>query len=329
MAEDLDEIQDLPSSEQAQIDEAGQAPEGEPVGNAESSPAANGDTADTLSIIRDVVSDKQEDTVAGSQPAEGEVEPEEGIQAKEPDNENYTDVPFHKHPRFQQVVREKRAAEQDAVRYRNVETFLRDNGLGAEEAADMLTLGAMLKHNPAAAWEKIRPWAEKAAIAAGAILPPDIMQRVQAGEISPQVAQELSRAKGQQASFEAERQMLAQRQQQALLVQMDTELKNAAAVWGQSRETRDPHFAAKLPALQREIAFLQMTEGRPTSPAAVQAQCERAYASVNSSFRPPQPAAQAAPKRASRPVTGGQVAGTSTAPKPQSTLDIIRMKTGG
>lgn len=328
MAEELDEIKDLPSSEQATLDEAGQAPSGDPVGDAGASTATKGETADTLGIIRDVVASETKVEAAGSQP-EGEAGADEGVQSKEPDDEGYTDVPFNSHPRFQHLLRRVKRSEEDAGRYRNVEQFLTDNGLAADEAADMLMLGALLKHNPAAAWEKLRPWAEKAAIAAGAILPPDLQQRVSAGEITPQVAQELSRARGQQTSYEAQRQLDGQRSEREQMLRLDAELKGAASSWGQERELRDPHFAAKMPALQREIAFLQTTEGKPRTAAAVREQCERAYAAVNTSFRPPAPPAAAPVKRATRPVTGGQVAGTSSTPKPQSTLDIIRAKVGG
>lgn len=327
MAEELDETESLPSSEQATLDEAGQAPSGEPVGDAGASTATTGETTDTLSIIRDVVGGKDAVEAAGSQP-EGEAEPDEGIQTKEPDDEGYTDVPFNSHPRFQHLLRRVKRAEEDAGRYRNVEQFLSTNGLAADEAADMLMLGAMLKHNPAAAWEKLKPWAEKAAIAAGAILPPDLQQRVSAGEITPQVAQELSRARGQQTSYEAQRQLEAQRSQQEQFARLDADLKGAAASWGQEREVRDPHFAAKMPALQREIAFLQTTEGKPRTPAAVREQCERAYAAVNQSFRAPTPAAQTPPKRPTRPVTGGQVAMKTPAPDFKSELDVVKYVVG-
>lgn len=321
MAKELDEIEDLPSSEQADVDENDQIADLDD--SAGSSSAADEDQSDTLSVVRDVVAAggevEQEDQ--GSSP-EGEEETVETAQATT-DDEDYTDVPFHKHPRFQHLLREKKAAEVDAVRYRNVESFLERSNLAADEAADGLEIMGLAKTNPVEAWEKIKPWVEKVAMAAGVIMPADLQQKVQQGVMTREAAIEVSKARAQVQATQTQQQFRQEQDQRRQQTEAQTAIANAATSWEAERQARDPNFAAKVPALQREIAYLHATEGRPNTPQGVKEQCERAYKEVNKTFRAPQKTAQPARKPAVRPVTGGQVAG-NTAAEPTSTLDIIR-----
>ena len=81
--------------------------------------------------------------------------------------------------------------------------------------------------------------------------------------------------------------------------------------------TRDPNFDAKLPAIQREITWLQATEGKPSTPEAVRAQLQKAYDSVVKTASPPP-----TQRRQVRPVTGGQVNG-AIRPEITNTRDIV------
>ena len=87
---------------------------------------------------------------------------------------------------------------------------------------------------------------------------------------------------------------------------------------------RDPNFEAKLIPLQKELAFIQMREGRPTpgDVAGVQNQLKRAYDAV---VVPTQTAApmQTRPSVLARPSMSGQ-SNTQTQAAPQTTLDIVR-----
>lgn len=320
MPKELDEIEDLPSSEQAEDDDL----ISDLADDAGSSTAADDAPKErsTQDIVRDVVSAEQPAPEAepGSSP-DGE-EATADAAAKQPDNENYSDVPFNKHPRFRELLSQKKAAEVDAIRYRNIETFLDSNGMTAEEAADMLQVAAMAKTNPVEAWAKIKPWVEQVAIAAGAIVPPDLQQRMQNGELTREAAIEIAKTRAQVQSMQTRQQLQEQQAQRRAAEAAQTAIITAASSWEADRRAKDPNFDAKMPALEREIAYLFATEGRPTTPQGVIEQCQRAYQAVNAAFRAPAPARAPQPK-AVRPVTGGQVAGTAAA-SPNSTLDIIR-----
>lgn len=319
-AKDPDDIDDLPSSEQETLDDDQISDLGDDAG---SSAATDEKPKDTLSVVRDVVSAAKEGKTeaAGSSP-EGEEETVKTAE-KPTDDDNYTDVPFHKHARFQHLLREKKAAEVDAIRYRNVESFLERSNLQADEAADGLEIMGLAKTNPVAAWERIKPWVEKVALAAGVIMPPDLQEKVQGGQMTREAAIEVSKARAQVQSAQTREQLQQQQAERRARTEAQSAIIGAAQSWEADRQAKDPNFAAKVPLLQRELAYLHATEGRPDTPQGVKEQCERAYKAVNTTFRPPQPTAQTQRKPAVRPVTGGQVAGNTTA-EPSSTLEIVR-----
>jgi len=281
-----------------------------------------------LSVVRDVVAARKEDPAAAPS-ATGEEEPvKTGDQAtKEPDDKEYSDVPFNKHPRFIQVIGKLKAAEQDAGRYRNVQGFLDSNGVTADEAAETLTVAALAKTNPAEAWKRVQPWVQKLLIAAGEVLPDDLQQQVAEGKLTQEAALQVSRANALVEGVKVQRTFEQQRAERQQQTDVANARLNAAASWESDRRIKDPNFAAKEAALQREVAYLIHTEGQPKTAEGVTDQLQRAYAAVNKSFKPPvvvqRDTTGRFQPRAITPVTGGQVAAAEPA-KPQTTLEIVR-----
>ena len=291
------------------------------------SSGADKDVGSTLEIVRNVVDDREDDepTASSADGNEAEVSAEAAPSHTERDDENFSDVPFGKHPRFQELLRQRRAFQTDAQRYQSVQAFLDTNGLDANEAANALDLIAQAKRDPVGAWQRVKPWIQELLVAAGEVLPNDLHDAVQRGEMSHAHAVEQSRLRaqvqaGQQAATFRERQY----EQQALQQQTQA-LVSAADAWAAERQTRDPNFEAKLVPIRKEIAYLHATEGRPVTVDGVRDQLNRAYRAVNEQARPA-PAAQRKP--AVRPVTGGQVAGNAQPATPKNTLDIIKQVVG-
>lgn len=292
---------------------------------ADSSSADNDGDDSLLSVVRNVLDARPEATgdnaAAGSQPdqngaqAEAEVPPSN----MDPDTESFHDVPFHKHPRFQQVLAERRAFREDAERYQNVQNFLVQNNLNGDEAAELLTIGGLMKTNPREAWLRARPVVEKLMIAAGELLPPDLDQRVQQGDLPADDAYALSTARAaaesQQRQYAWQQQLLEQERQRAV----SGALQTAASMWEGGQRAADPAFEKKLPLLRKELVYMQSQEGKPTDAAGVKSQLDRALRAVNEQFRlytPP------APKPAKQPITGGTGA-VNGAAKPKSVMDLI------
>jgi hypothetical protein len=317
--------EDMASSNMSDLDETASASlETAKPDDAASSPATGENEVenDLLSVVRDVVKESRNpETVS---PAEGEEEQGQEQAAKKTDDEEYTDVPFNKHPRFQQLLRKAKTYQEDATRYHNVVSYLDDVGLSDEEAADGLRLMGLAKSNPAQAFEEMRPWLEQLVVAAGAVLPPDLQTRVQNGELTAAAAQEIAKAKAQAASLQHQQSFREKQEQSRQEKAFAQSITGAAESWEADRMAKDPNFEAKRPAIMKEIMYLHATEGKPTTPQGVRAQLKKAYDTINASL----PAAPRAPApRPVRPVTGGQVAGNQRpAPngKEVSTLDIIR-----
>jgi hypothetical protein len=320
---DDNEIEELePSTSSALDDKASQqaAPD-----TANSSDATGETDADLLSVARDAI-DKSRAPDQSASPAESEDDGQStGAELpKEQDNENFSDVPFHKHPRFQQLLRQSNAYKQDATRYQNVQNFLDTNGLSAEEAADGMLIMSLMKTDPVEAWKRLKPRVQALLVAAGEVLPEDLRLKVQNGEMSQEAALQVSRAN---AAVQATQVRTSFQQQQRERQEANTAasaLTGAAATWEENRRQKDPNFESKLPSLQKEILFLQHSEGKPTTPQGVVAQLQKAYKAVNDAL-PQQVRQPAQPQKkpAIRPVTGGTVAGGQK-PENLSVLDIVR-----
>lgn len=288
---------------------------------APSSSAEGVQEKDTSSIVRDVVAETRKASTPGASPAEGD---ETGLEPgatppKEADNEHFSDVPFGKHPRFRELLRQRNEFKHDATQFRNLGVFLDQNGMTGGEAEEGLTILAQVKNDPAGALERARPFLQKWLIAAGAVLPDDMAQRVQKGEITQAAALELSRSRAETAGLRARGEFESQQRERKVETDRKRALYDTATNWEADRRRRDPNFEAKEAQLRKEVAYLIQTEGRPTTPEGVKEQLQRAYKATG-------PAPVVAPmvqKRAVTPVTGGQGSGTAR-PEPKSTVDQIR-----
>lgn len=285
---------------------------------------------DTLSIVRDVV-EKETSEAAGASSAKSEEAGDlaGGQTPPKQDDEAFSDVPFNKHPRFQQVLTKLKDAERHAELSRNIETFLDESGLARDEAADGLRLMALVKTNPVQAWAELRPWVEGVIRAAGEVLPDDLAAQVQQGQMSHDTALLVSRERARSNSIEARQSFAEQRAARKRAQEAEqqtqsavTQRMTAAQQWEDDRRVKDPNFDAKLPSVIEEVKRLQGMGWNPQTEDAVVEQLRRAYASVNAKAVRQAPANPAKP--ALRPVVGGQVNGATRAATPTSTLGIIQ-----
>lgn len=335
LSEELDEALEVQAGSEGTDGQAG-ADGAKPADGAGSSDAqAKTEDEGLLGVVRDAAPAKKPDAAAAS-PAEGAEtgdKPGEGA-PKQPDNENYSDVPFNKHPRFRQLLSERNANKGDAEKYRQVDTFIRDNGMTAQEAADLLTVGAMAKTNPAKAWELARPWVENLLKACGEVLSPELQQAVQEGRMTQEAAYEVSRSRASVAAMEASRGFEERRRQEQTQTEHARSITTAAEDWETDRRARDPNYDAKLEQIHREIAWRHHNGDVPKTPAEVKAQLNDAYKAVNAALKPPAtppaaaPGRQAPPRTATKPVTGGSVAGGNAKPAPRSMLEVVQQAAG-
>jgi hypothetical protein len=328
LSNQTDDVEELVSSTTHEDPDAVIAPSDDAViADAESSTANDVTDEGLLSVVRDVVKDRAAPDAAASSTDGSEVSL--GADGKPiptgPDNENYLDVPFNKHPRFQSLIAQRNGLREDAGRYQNVQNYLTTHNLSADEAANALATFARAKVDPAGAFAELKPWLQSLLVAAGEVMPDDIKARVDKNEITAEVGLELSRERAKSKSHETRRGFEAQRATRTAQTTLVNELVSTADSWSADRRKKDPNFAAKEPLLLREIAFIQSTEGRPKEKAGVLAQLGKAYEAVNKTFKAPaaQTGGATTRKPAIKPVMGGTVNG-AVQQKPRSTLDIVR-----
>lgn len=292
---------------------------------------------DLLSIVRDAAPSKKPegDAASSAEGAEGAQSPGKGT-PKEPDNEGYSDVPFHKHPRFRQLLNERNGFKPDAEKYRQVDRFIRENGLTNDEAANLLQVGALAKTDPAKAWEMVKPWVSNLLSAAGEVLPEDLKQMVDQGQMSEAAAYEVSRSRASVTASTTQRQFEERRREMTAQEQADADYRGAAVSWETDRRAKDPNFDTKLEPILREIAWRKSQGDIPRTPAEVTAQLNDVYKTVNAALRPAPSAASAparqgvAPARRNiTPITGGTVGGGDPKPKPKSMLEVVQQGQGG
>lgn len=281
---------------------------------------------DLLSVVREVTGKRENATASSAGTEENGAAPKGDSSAStpttpEPDNENYSDVPFNKHPRFQQLVAERRQFKEGHDEYKKLTTFLDQTGVSPQEAAEALELRALMKANPLEAWKAMKPMVQQLLADAGELLPADLQERVRKGEMTREAAQEMSRLRaansvGQRVSKETAEMAEKRVQQEAVQARV-----NAAATWERETKAKDPDFDRKLEDIQKEILWLQKRDGHPKDAEGVRKQLITAYEAVNKRVR-----ATAAAKRPVTPVTNGRGAGGNTAPKPKGVLDIVRSR---
>lgn len=290
---------------------------------------------DLLAVVRDAVQKTPEAAASpaaavetGAKPADAIKDPTAAEEDQDEENEDFSNVPFNQHPRFKQLVTQRRKLrdqvrqlEPDAERYRNVQRYLDINGLSAEDAHEALELRALMRANPAEAWKRLQPMVSQLLSEAGEILSDDLQQRVAAGEMTKQAALEVSRARAQVASVQRMHSISADFAAKQAVVSR----QQAAAAWEQDRRLKDPNFGAKAAVLAWEVKNLLAQEGRPDTPEGVRDQLERAYAAVNRSFVAPA-AAQPA-RQPVAPMRSGSVAGNAK-PEPRNAMEAVRLALG-
>jgi hypothetical protein len=280
---DLDVIADVNAEGTDVNDNGAESSDAQDVGQGERS---------ALDVVQDVV--KQRDPAAAGSSPEAEEEgdkadPKATQAAKEPDDENFTDVPFGKHPRFKQLLAQRDGFKADAERYRNVEGFLKQHGVPAEEASQALTIAALLRNDPVEAWKVLKPIVQKVLVDAGEVLPQELKARVESGELTVEAANEIAKERASRTSIERKQKTAEERQDEERQNAHVKSLRDAANTWAAERKAKDPNFEAKFLAIQKAVNWIITTEGKADTPEGVRKQCDAAYKEVNSSFVIPRP----------------------------------------
>lgn len=327
-----DEVQDAgsPSASDMQddslrIDTSAPAAVDPGADSSDSSSEKKDEPFDLLSVIRKVGEKKDDAAASSAEPEEHGDRTQPGPsastpEAKEPDDENFSDVPFHKHPRFQQLVQQRNAYKQGHDEYAKLTDFLAETGVAPKEAAQILEIRALMKSDPAEAWKHLKPMVQQLLADAGELLPADLQQRVKKGEMTRDAAMELSRLRAAQTNMQRvsqHEQTVSQQRAQRESVQARV---NAVVAW-EREQSKDPTFVAMQEDIQKELLWIHKRDGVAADPDSAVKQAQAAWDAVRKRAK-----AAAPVRKPVTPVTGGRGAGGNTAPQAKSVLDIVRSR---
>lgn len=274
---------------------------------------------------------ESEDSAKADAPKDGEAEPSAKTEETPSDADKDEPPPFHKHPRWQEMQRDRAALRAQveeiaplAERQREILGFMERHELTPDDVRQGFAIMAALRTDPGQAWKLMEPIVRSVRAYMGDELPGDLQERVDQGLVDEDTARETARLRHQQ-SFLAERQQRqAQRQVQQQTVEQVTQAEmarvSAVDTWFAGKQA-DPDFGAIAPFVEGETLRMQArwrAEGRSfEAPARATALMEQVWTDLRTKLKP-----QRAPIR-STPTAPRSPTGTSAA-RPASMLDAVR-----
>jgi hypothetical protein len=227
--------------------------------------------------------ESEDEEAAEGEASEGEAG-EQAAAAKDDKTED-ADVPFHKHPRWQELKRERDTFKSDAEQYQSIQQFMRVNQLEPEEVAAGYEIMALMRRDPQAALDKLLPYVQQLELVTGARLPDDLAARVNDGVVDKETAAETARLRfeSQRRTAEAE---AASRREQAQSAQATIQtIQSAVRAVEQEIRTADPDFARKQPFLVDRVRVLIAAE-QPKTPEEASAIVRKAHSEVSELLKP-------------------------------------------
>lgn len=311
--------------------------------NQSAAPDAGESKASLLDTVKAAFEEtKPEEAPAKADEAQPEAKAAENPEAKAEEDKDADDkqLPFHKHPRFQQVISErkdaikraeaaeKRIAEEyeplksDATNYQSIVTYMRSNDLSMPEVNEGFEIMRLMKNDPLKCLELLRPHFQNLQLFAGEILPDDLAGKVQSGDVDEGFAREAAanrhKAEFERARREQAEQAQSQQHQRQAQEQAVGQVMGALAQWEASVKSSDPDYAKKEDLVLAELRAVHLSQP-PRSPQEAVANAKAAYEKVNGVLAKMRPA----PTPVSPLSSASSISGAREQPK--TALEAARM----
>lgn len=231
---------------------------------------------------------EQEEPTNSEETPEQQTEGEEGPESTE---DAEADLPFHKHPRFQAILKERNDSRAEleqlkpfAEQAQSLHHFCETNNITQEDFEGALELMRLAKNEPQAFQTKMQEMLDGMSYAAGSKLPPDLAEEVEAGTLSEARAKEIAQLRVQK---DAERQSNAQRAQQAQRRAQEA-ITAALNTWEKQLVKTDPDYRTRQSLVIDRLKSLAL-EKPPRNPDEAIALAKQADADVraySAKFKP-------------------------------------------
>lgn len=272
--------------------------------------------------------ESEDDTAESEDEAEGE--DAEGEDGEKPE-------PFHKHPRWQEMVRQRdefrQQAEQlepKAQEFDKINQFMQDNELSAQEVADGLQVVAMMKNDPIKARDVLAERMQSLNEVSGHTLPSDLQNEVESGMISEDRARELARLRNETRLADEKRQRTEQKTQEQLQQEQQQrqreqaqgviqQQRTAIQDWESKLKAKDPDYGRIQSFVAKELRF-QVQNNPPRNVDQAIQLAEKAYKDVKDQFKKAMPER---PEVRRSPDSSQSSASSATDQQPSSFMDAV------
>ena len=300
--------------------------------NVDEPEASSSDAVETeeslLSVVQDALPTEEQSEEVSQEETEEEVmeaQSEETSEAQaEDESEDYSNVPFNKHPRFQKLIAEKNEVKElskkyqnDSEQYKKITDFIQANNLSAKDAVEGFKIMSALRNNPEEGYKMLQFHLNNVGNLTGKNLPKDIQEKVDDGFLDEDAAKELSQARANLHRERAMREQTQKRFTNASQSANESQMADAVKSWGEQTLANDPDFSLKQDEFNDRISAIVAERGTPKSPDEVVQIANDAYATINERFKSRQPSKQ--PMKSS---TKGKLGGVPVA-EPGNMRDIV------
>lgn len=196
-------------------------------------------------------------------------------------------LPFHKHPRWQEMKRQRDDATRERDNYREAyewkqrfDGYMAQATLTPAEFNTGLQIMEAMKKDPRSALKALLPYVESLQLATGEILPADLKQEVDGGYITAERAQELANARNRVSMADQQSREAKERADNAIVNNLSAEASRWELKWQES----DPDYERKKNRVGEKIEFAliraQQAGNIPTTREGVVKLCDAAKKEV-------------------------------------------------
>lgn len=158
------------------------------------------------------------------------------------------------------LAQERDQYQEGHKQYEAIQHFMRENELRTEDVVEALTIAAAINNDPARAAEMLGPKWQQLQRFTGDILPDDLRQRVDQGELAEDAARELARRRNQETLDTERRRREDQRRSQESQNHQVAATQQAMAESANAEQRRlmesDPDWNKKDPWVRKELHML-------------------------------------------------------------------------
>jgi len=269
-------------------------------------PSADKDDKKTLAdVVKDVVAKHKSDSSADKgekvdEESDAQTEPDADKSAEKDEEKDTTadkkdevaldekdkTLPFHSHPRFREVIKERATFKQEveslkpvAQRAQAIDQYCQKHGISDEEFNSAIQLTALLHTDPTKALDALRAYVDTLEVSLGNKLPADLQKEVDDGTLSLERAKELTDARIRNQGLEH----TSKKSEAQVAQERSNAITTAVNSWDSQKRASDTAYDKKYPLIEKAfIALCSMNP--PRNPQEAVTLAEKAYAEVNTAM---------------------------------------------